>query len=457
MTYEEAVTYLESLVDFERLGFRRHFADTVSLESICALLALLDNPQHGLPCVHIAGTKGKGSVAALLEAILRASGLSTGLFTSPHLVSFRERIRLDGVMATEAEIAWAVQRVRGPIEQLRAEDKLNPSTFFEAYMAMAYLLFRERQVHLAVLETGLGGRLDATNTCEPLACAITTLGLDHTEILGDTIEQIAREKAGILKPGVPAVYAPQAPEAEAVLREVAQQVGAPLRPTPEILDIAPAGKLAVPEAGAEGLPRPLQRVTVALAAGPLTVELPLPGEHQALNLAVALGLVELLREQGYDLSDEAILRGVREVQWPGRLQIVGARPWLVLDAAHNAPAAKALARTLPQMLEYDRLIAVLGLSAEKDALAFCRELAPLVEVAVLTRAQIERALPAEDLARLSSALWRRSIVTENAGQALQTACELAGPRDCILVTGSFYVVGEIMEARKDAQGCADSG
>jgi dihydrofolate synthase / folylpolyglutamate synthase len=426
MTYPEAVSYLESLVDFERLGFRRHFADTVSLDSIRALLGLLDNPQQGLPCVHIAGTKGKGSVAAMVESILRAAGYRTGLFTSPHLVSFRERIRIDGEMATEDQIAWAVEKVRGPIEQMREEEKLNPSTFFEAYTAMAYLLFREAEVDVAVMETGLGGRLDSTNTCEPVACAITTLGLDHTEILGDTIEQITREKAGILKPRVPAVHAPQEPAAEAVLREVAETVGAPLRAASNL------------RRGTS--PRPTEE------AARLASELPLAGEHQVTNLSVALGVVDILREQGYAISDEATVAGVRQLHLPGRLQIVGERPWVVLDVAHNEPAAKALAATLPTMFEYKRLIAVLGLSAEKDALAFCRELAPLVEVAVLTQAGIARALPAAELARLTSALWRQAVVSDKVDDALQIARDLAGPEDCILITGSFYVVGEAMEA-----------
>lgn len=428
MTYPEAVSYLESLVDFERLGFRRHFADTVSLDSIRALLEALGNPQHGLPCVHIAGTKGKGSVATMVEAVLRAAGYRTGLFTSPHLVSFRERIRFAGEMVSEAQIAWAVEQARGPIERLREEGKLNPSTFFEAYTAMAYLLFRETGVQVAVMETGLGGRLDSTNTCEPVACAITTLGLDHTEILGDTIEQIAREKAGILKAGVPAVSAPQARAAEAVLREVAQKVGAPLRTAPLV---QPADTL--------------RQFTVTLASGPLTLELPLAGEHQMTNLSVALGVVELLREQGYAIPDAAIVQGVGSVCLAGRLQVASEKPWVVLDVAHNEPAAKALAAALPCMLNYGRLIAVLGLSAEKDAVAFCRELAALVDLAILTRAQIERALPTEDLVRASEGMWKASVVAANVAEALEIARREAGEDDCILVTGSFYVVGEAMQ------------
>ncbi|NPV45992.1 MAG: bifunctional folylpolyglutamate synthase/dihydrofolate synthase [Armatimonadetes bacterium] len=449
-TYADAVAYLESLVDFEKLGFRRHFADTVSLDSIRALLDRLGNPQRGLPCVHIAGTKGKGSVAALVESIVRTAGYRTGLFTSPHLVSFRERLRADGHMALEAEITDLVRQISPAIEDLRAEGKLNPATFFEAYTAMAYLWFHARGTDLAVLETGLGGRLDATNTCEPIACAITTLGLDHTEILGDTIQQIATEKAGILKPGVPAVYAPQEPAAAAVLREVAATLGAPLRPAPAVLSNVPPRRLAVPDTAAE-LPRPCQQVTVQMAAGPLTVDLPLLGDHQAGNLAVALGLIELLREAGYSITDEQIRAGVAATRWPGRLQIVRARPWVILDAAHNGPAARALARALPGTVEYDRLIAVIGLSAEKDAFRFCAALALLVDVALLTQAGLSRALPAVDLQRLTLGFWRASERHDSTAAALARALELAGPRDCILVTGSFYVVGEAMAVLGVAQ------
>lgn len=367
-------------------------------------------------------------MATMVEAVLRAAGYHTGLFTSPHLVSFRERIRFAGKMVSEAQIAWAVEQVRGPIERLREEGKLNPSTFFEAYTAMSYLLFRETKVQVAVMETGLGGRLDSTNTCEPVACAITTLGLDHTEVLGDTIEQIAREKAGILKAGVPAVSAPQAHAAEAVLREVAQTVGASLRTAPLV---QPADTL--------------RQFTATLASGPLALELPLAGEHQMTNLSVALGVVELLREQGYAIPDAAIVQGVGSVCLAGRLQVASEKPWVVLDVAHNEPAAKALAAALPCMLNYGRLIAVLGLSAEKDAVAFCRELAALVDLAILTRAQIERALPTEDLVRASEGMWKASVVAANVAEALEIARREAGEDDCILVTGSFYVVGEAMQ------------
>lgn len=445
MTYPEAIAYLESLVDFERLGFRRHFADTVSLDSIRALLDRLGQPQQGLPCVHLAGTKGKGSVAALVESILRAAGWRTGLFTSPHLVSFRERLQVNGRPVSEGEIAALVTAIQPAIEELRAEGLVNPSTFFEAYTAMAYRHFRDVQTDLAVLETGLGGRLDATNTCQPVVTAITTLGLDHTEILGDTLEQIAAEKAGILKPGVPAVTSPQRPEALAVLQQVAAAVGALLSLAPPVREVCPNPPLAVPAAG-EPLPQPGQQVTVDLPAGPLSFSLPLAGRHQAVNAATALGVIELLQQQGHELPERAVQEGMAGVRWPARLQVVAARPWVVLDAAHNAPAAEALAAALPGLLEYDRVIVVLGLSAEKDAAAFCRALAPLVQTAVLTQASLSRALPVDDLAAASADLWGESRSAEGVEEALAVARQLAGPRDCVLVTGSFYIVGEALQA-----------
>lgn len=442
--YKEAVAYLESLVDFEKLGFRRHFADTVSLNTIRAMLAAAGDPQLHFPCVHIAGTKGKGSVAALVESVVRTAGYCTGLFTSPHLVSFRERIRTGGVMVSEAEIATLVGQVRPIIDTLRAAEKLNPSTFFEAYTLMAFLHFARQAVDLAVIETGLGGRLDATNTCRPAVCAITTLGMDHTEILGDTLPLIAREKAGILKPGVPAVHAPQPPEALAVLQDVAAAVGAPLCSAPPIIEVTQPPPLAVPSAGA-AMPRALQEVTVGQARGALTVRLPLPGAHQAVNAAVALGIIDLLNNLGWDIPEKAVIAGMESTRWPGRLEIVDARPWIVLDVAHNPPAAAAVAGALPQLIEYERLFVIIGASAEKDIRGLCAPLAGLCHTAILTRAAISRSLPTHELQQQTADLWPACHIAEDVAEALQTARKLATTRDCILVTGSFYIVGEAMD------------
>jgi dihydrofolate synthase/folylpolyglutamate synthase len=445
VNYSEAVAYLESLTDFERLGFRRQGAFTVNLDSMRALLGHLGQPQQGLACVHIAGTKGKGSVAAMVESTLRAAGLRTGLFTSPHLVSFRERLRVDGRPVSEDEITGLVTAVQPVIEQMRAEGLVNPATFFEVYTAMAYLHFRQVPVDLAVLEAGLGGRLDSTNTCQPVVSAITTLGLDHTEILGDSLEQIAAEKAGIFKPGVPAITSPQPAAALAVLEQVAAEVGAPLQLAPAVLTAIPDPPVAIPPAGAQWKVAG-QQVEIATETGAQRYDLSLTGPHQALNAATASGIVNTLRGLGYDLPPAAVHRGLAQVNWPGRLQVVAARPWVVLDAAHNPPAAEALAAAWPGLLEYDRLIAVLGLSAEKDARAFCQALAPLTDHAVLTQASLSRALPVDELAAASRDLWQSFECCDQLNEALSQAFRQAGPRDCVLITGSFYIAGEAIQA-----------
>lgn len=229
MNYTQAVEYLEALTDFERLGFRRHFADTVSLDSARRFAELLHNPHLQVPAVHIAGTKGKGSTAAMVERVLREAGYRTGLFSSPHLVSFRERVRVNGEPVSEESMARLVSQVRPVLEQVRVTDGFSPCTFFEAYFGIAALHFLAEEVDVAVYEVGLGGRLDATNLLNPIVGAITTIGFDHTAILGNTLDAIAREKAGIAKPGVPLVVARgQQGEAFSAISQVAESVGAPL-------------------------------------------------------------------------------------------------------------------------------------------------------------------------------------------------------------------------------------
>ena len=443
MTYPEAVAYLEALVDYEKLGFRRHFAGEISLLSMAQLLTLLGDPQDGLRFIHIAGTKGKGSVAALVEAILRAAGYTTGLFSSPHLVSFRERIRVNGVPVSEDDMARLVATVQPAIEEVRACGKLNPATFFEAYTAMAIIEFARQRVDFAVIEVGLGGRLDSTNLINPIVTAITTLGLDHTEILGETLAEIAAEKAGIMKPGVPCIAALQKPEAEAVLQAVASQAGAPLHPAPAAHALGATTRLPIPppESASDEPPRPSQPIAVA---GFGEFDLALLGEHQTGNAAVALGVIGELRQQGWEIPDEAIAAGLRGISWSGRFDIARTRPWFIYDCAHNGEAARALAQTLRETLEYDRLILVLGVSGDKDVLAIAEHLAPLADIAILTQADNPRALPATDLAEQTAGLWRETHIAPTVDAALALAASLATARDAICITGSFYVVGEAM-------------
>lgn len=440
MTYAEAVAYLEALVDHERLGFRRHMAGEVSLDTMRALALLLGEPHLGLRFAHLAGSKGKGSVAAMLEAIARAAGYVTGLYTSPHLLSPRERIRLAGRPISEAELAQLVEAVRPAIEEVRGGGQLNPSTFFEAYTAMALLCFARHRVDLAVLETGLGGRLDATNIVHPRACAITTICLEHREILGDSIEQIAWEKAGIIKPGVPVVVGEMPAEALRVIEAGAREVGAPLLRAPA------ARCLTAPVLGPDDDPAP-QVIEVGEEPG-RRYELSLLGEHQVQNAALAVALAETLTEgpgaAGLNIGAEAIATGLREVRWPARLQVVGKHPRVVLDCAHAPRAAAALARGLRDHFRYHRLWLVLGMSEDKDVAAFAAELAPLRAQVLLCRANLPRALSPQALKARADGVWDEAREMPDVAAAVDAGLAEAAKDDLLCVTGSVYVVGEAM-------------
>lgn len=441
MTYRQAVEFLESLVDFERLGFHRHFADVVGLDAAHLLLEILGEPHLAVPAVHIAGTKGKGSTAAIVERILREAGLRTGLFTSPHLVSFHERVRISGTPIDEQAVTDLATRVRPAVMQVRETAGLTPCTFFETYMAMAAMQFAREGVDIAVYETGLGGRLDATNLIAPLVAAVTTIGFDHMAILGDTLDAIAREKAEISKPGVPLVVARNQPdEAMRAIGQVADKNGAPVRLAPEVSRCEPPLKALACEDGT--FERPLD---VFDAGGGNTLPCPLVGAHQAPNIGVALGILDELIQQGYTVSAEQMTRGLEQVRWPGRFDVRRARPWLVFDCAHNAPSAAALARALPEYLDYDRLALVVGMSEDKDIAGFARGLAPLRATVILTRAAIDRALAPRDLALLADGAWGDAELVDTSGAAVARAIQRVGKAGAVCVTGSFYVVGEVME------------
>ncbi len=451
MDYEAALAYLDGLVSYEQRGFSRYFVDTLKLDMVRRMAELLGNPQDKLAAVHVAGTKGKGSVAATVESIARAAGYRTGLFTSPHLVSPRERLRINGEMIPRADMAELVETIKPVVEQADADEGLSPPSFFEVYTAMAFSYFGEQNVDLAIFEVGLGGRLDATNIIKPLVCAITTLGLDHTNVLGETIEEIAREKAGIIKPGVPVVVAPNPREATDVIRQQATVQGAEMIPAPEAAIVEVATPLAAPESGEE-LPRPLQTVAFRTSDGTgWEVSSPLIGKHQAVNVGIAVEVAQALREAGFhDIDAGAVCDGVRDVAWPARLEIVAMRPWVVLDCAHNAESMRALADTLPGLVEYEQLVVVLGLSEDKDAAAIAEIIAPLTDIAVLTQAQIPRAMSVEDLAAATAKYWRECRTASTVGEATATAFELAGPRDCIVITGSFFVLDEYLQLADEA-------
>ena len=437
MSYEEAVAYLEGLIDYEKTPAGSAAIRLWNLDRMTYMLGAVGNPHLRLRCLHIAGTKGKGSTAAMAASILAAGGNRTGLYTSPHLVSFRERIRTNEGMIPEAEVVRLVEQVRPIVEAMRASEIGLPS-FFDAYTLMGLLYFAQQRVDIAVIETGLGGRLDATNVVQPLACGITRIGLDHTQELGATIAQIAWEKAGIIKPGVPVISSPQAPEAAEVLEAVCLERGAQLLmagahgPTITATRTEDADRQVFTIRGLEGVYRDLR--------------CPLLGAHQAENAAVAIGLVELASRHGVAVGEEAVRAGIEQVRWPGRFQIVSRRPHIVLDGAHDEIGARALAKTMEAVFPGRRVLLVLGVQLDKDAEAIAEELCPLADRVIATASSSPRALEASELQKIAFRHSKHTSAYTPVSLAIREAVSGAQPDDVILVTGSLYVVGEAMSA-----------
>ncbi len=407
LSYREAIQFLYGL---------RLFGAKFGLENSRRLAALAGHPERALRFIHVAGTNGKGSTCAMLEAIYRAAGLRVGLFTSPHLVSFRERMQVNRVPISEGDVCRLVEELRGYGDSFPAE--AHP-TFFEVVMVMGLRWFAEQGCEVVIWETGLGGRLDATNIVRPLASVITNIQYDHEKWLGHTLAEIAREKAGILKPGVPAVTGATEPEALAVIEEVARSVGAPLR---VLGGAVPAGGEAV------GLP----------------TALPLVGEHQRANARLALATVELL--QGVIPVDAAMQqRGLENVRWPGRFQVVS-RPGgqtLILDGAHNPAGARVLRAALGSHLPGVRPTLVLGILADKDWRAMCEVLAPAAARVLPVIVPSERTASPQELAEACLAANPEAQVI--ACLSLADALRLAEGDAVVVVAGSLYLIGEALE------------
>ena len=448
LTYQEALDYLYSFLDTERVLPRR--PAELNLPRTGALLAALGQPQRAFPSVVIAGTKGKGSTAALLEAIVRASGLRTGLWTSPHLHSYRERIQVDRRMITQEELIRAVEAIQPTIAAFDTEHYGQPSVF-ELGFVIALRYFAAQRVDLAILEVGLGGRYDSANVVTPLLSVISSISYDHMHILGDTLRQIASEKAGIFKPGVPAITVAQSPEAMDEIARVAAAVGAPLWVAAESGVEIRDWRL---EIGTQQSPiSNLQSPTVfnpfKRYQGP--TETVLRGVFQRENARLATGAALLLLDQGLPVSDEAIGVGLAAAQWPGRLEIVPGDPPIVLDGAHNGDSAHKLVQSLGEAFPDRRLVLVLGTSQDKDITRILAELAPAAGALVLTRSQHPRAwIDLEELAARAEPLLRNArtpiVIAPEVPQAIERAHKLAGPGDLICVTGSLFVVAAAREA-----------
>jgi dihydrofolate synthase/folylpolyglutamate synthase len=434
-SYRSTLDYLFGL---QKFGIK------LGLANISALLKRLGNPHVGLRAVHIAGSNGKGSTAAFLTSILRQAGYQVGLYTSPHLVDFTERIQADGVPIAEGKVVQLTRRIRLIVDRMVREgefwsdsafpvsSKFDPFkasiTFFEFTTAMAFLYFREARVDVSVLETGMGGRLDATNVIDPLISLITPISLEHRQYLGKTLLDIAREKGGIIKPNRPLLTTVHQPRVLSLFEQKCRELHSPLyawgrdfrgrRVGPQLMSF-------------QGLRHRWTKLRLGLAGG-----------HQVLNASLALAASELLAEGGFSLGEEHVRKGLGQTRWPGRLEMVGKFPRVLLDGAHNAGATEVLKRELKRNIPRRRLLLVLGIMADKDIPRMMSDLVPLADLVILTRPRMDRAAPLEVM-RSHAASFRKPIVeAAEVGSAVDYALSQAGKEDLVVISGSLFTVGE---------------
>jgi len=429
--YPAALDYILSFADYERLP---RSALVFDLRRIEMLLERLGNPHRVAKSIHIAGTKGKGSTAAMIASILTQAGYRAGLYTSPHLLSFTERIQIDGRPIAEDAFGRLVEILKPEAEAVNHSGNFGELTTFELLTALAFTYFKEGKVDYQMLETGLGGRLDATNVVKPEVCVITSISFDHMDVLGDTLTQIAREKAGIIKPGSTVVCSPQLPEAMEVIEEACRE-----RETRLVVvgnDVTWHGKAF----DTEGQSFELRGLT-----GEYTLNIPLLGEHQLENAATAVATVEVLGGLGASISPESITTGLTQVHWPGRLQIMGREPWVIADGAHNADSARRLVEALERYFDFDRVVLILGVSSDKNIAGMVAELASLPSIVIVTRSHHPRAIEPAKLVGEFSKWGITPEVAENVASAVELALSKAMPGDLICATGSLFIVAEVME------------
>jgi dihydrofolate synthase/folylpolyglutamate synthase len=449
MEYQQALDYIYSFVDYETQRMPRDEAH-FDLRRMDELMLRLGNPHLAIPSVHIAGTNGKGSTAAMIASVMTVSGYTTGLNTSPHLVDLRERIMIDGKMISEAELIALTEKLKPEVEAVNQKGTYGQLTTFEIMTAMAFDYFKQKGCDFQVIEVGMGGRLDATNIIIPEVSVITSISYDHTEVLGKTLTDIARQKAGIIKPDSVVVSHPQSDEAMRVI------AGICIRFRTKLLQVGI-------DVFGERLSFDLdgQRLRIKGRQGSYDVLLPLLGHYQLDNAAASVAALEVLAEKGYKVTHDSIVRGLAQVDWPGRFQVLSRQPPVVVDGGHNPGAVSQLKQSLEayfglsqrgkvntrdaSIQQIEHSILVMGASFDKDAVSEIKELSPLFDRVIVTRANHPRAAATASLVAEFAKHGIKPLVTESVSAAMSQALNMAGDQDLICVGGSLFVVGEAID------------
>ncbi len=432
-TFPNAVRYLLDRVDYERMRLIRYDEASFKLDRMRKLLDLLGNPHQQVKMVHVAGTVGKGSTCAMIANILQGCGYAVGMYTSPHVTDIRERVCINGQWIGKTEFADLTKQIATVVEKLDFAP-----TFFELITALAFKHFADQAVDIAVIEVGLGGRLDSTNVITPEVSVVTQIDYDHTHILGRTLDKIAREKAGIFKPGVPAFTIEQPKDADTALKAVADQVGAPLKVVNKDIEFSF-------RFGATDDLGPHTRVCLITQTSQfMHLPVPLPGEHQAYNCALALAAVDALKNSGFNIPEAQLHEGLALTKLPGRMELIWDQPRILVDGAHNAAAVGALMRCVGAHVPYDSMVCIFGCCEDKDIPAMLEKVALGGDKIIFTRAKGNpRAADPDELQReFAERSGKMSQVARTLPEALDLASRAVGRDDLICVTGSFYLVGD---------------
>ena len=446
MDYEAALAYIEAFIDYERSPDFSRQARLYNLNRISLLLKLLGNPHDRLQVIHIAGSKGKGSTAALVASVLTHAGYKTGLFTSPHLITPRERCRIDGELISEADVAFYIDKIKPAIETVSTSE-FGRVSFFEIYTALAFTYFADKATDFAVIEVGLGGRLDATNVVKPVATVITPIGLEHTAILGETYAEIAAEKAEIIKKGCPLALAPQHPEARAVFEKVANERKASIVAA-KTHDVEPDHRVSTSQLvqNADGIPVAQQfDVETDFESYP-QLTIPLLGYHQFVNATTAIAAIECLKQEGYAIPKNSVYAGFKNVQWHGRIQRIMSAPLVVVDGAHSPVSMEALCLTLRKSFRYAQVIFIVSLMKDKNLETIGDIVSKTADTVIATQVSDNpRVMAAEAIQDAWSGTCEKIAICPNPEKAIARALASASPTDLICITGSLYLVGQALE------------
>jgi len=434
MTYRDALSYLDSLVNLERRS-DYDYRESLKLDRMRRFAALLGNPHKGMASIHVSGTKGKGSVAAFVNSILTEAGYRVGLYTSPHLLSFRERIRIGDEVISESEVASVMDEIKPALDEMDKEG--SSPTYFDVCTMMAFIYFRRARVDFTVLEVGMGGRLDSTNIADSMISVITPVSFDHTKYLGSTLGEIAFEKCGVIKDGTTVISALQYAEVMKVISEtaVSKRCGLTVLSRDLFFEIH--------DSSIRG-----QQFSLLTKSCEYTfLRIKMLGDFQVENAALAVAVAEALKPKGVFIKKDVIKSGLAKARWPGRLEVIATEPTTVVDGAQNAASAMRLKKALLRVFGYRRLILIFGAMCDKDIDGMLRQISDLASTVIVTRPNSERAASSVDiLGKLIKYKDEIDVVTtESVKDAILAAGEKAGKDDLILITGSLYLVAEAMQ------------